>query len=174
MVLMGDLDGSRWACVLCGRPLLWLSPSYLLHSGGPMPTALLICGSDWVSPLFLPAIVPFLVNVGRCGHVKGDSAAFSTALSWTKVHVKKLYLFGIIFKSFVGFDFKTCMFIMWSAGFLLTLSTLRMLILTYIYIYFWFSAKSNRPSHWKATAYLSYQRLSSECSFFFVSEQINK
>lgn len=52
---------------------------------------------------------PIFSQLGHCGHVKGDSAA---PLNGTKVHVKKLYLFGIIFKSFVGFDFKTCMFIM--------------------------------------------------------------
>lgn len=41
-------------------------------------------------------------------------------------------------------------FITRSTGFLLTLSTLRIVI-------FWSAAKSNKPSHWKATAYLCFQ-----------------
>lgn len=49
---------------------------------------------------------PVLVD-GGTGHVKGDSVVFSSTNC--KVHVKKPS-FCIIFKSFVGFDFKTVLY----------------------------------------------------------------
>lgn len=135
---MGDLDGWRWACVLCGWPLLWLSPSYLFSTeGGPIPSAPLICGQDLISPplVFPSRNRPSVVNCS-IGNVTGDSLGFFPPIylffshfnqlqSWCK---EAVFLVSSLNRwwDLISRHGKV---IIWSSRFLLTLSTLRMFII---------------------------------------------
>lgn len=81
MVLMGDLDGPRWACVLCGRPSL-LSPP---QQGSDPHRPSYLAGSPRFLRFSFPESSQF-GELGPRGRVKGDSVAFPIS---TSVHVKK-------------------------------------------------------------------------------------
>lgn len=74
------------------RPLLWPPASYLLHSRGPVPTVPLIWVPAPSSPL--PSRKPPI-------YIQLAASFFAPA------HAKFTWR-SVLFKSFVGFDFKTC------------------------------------------------------------------
>lgn len=103
-------------------------------------------------------------EMGHGGHVKGDSVAFWFS-SFQPKFMYRSHVFSIVFKPFVGFDFKACYIhntISWVSADLINLED----------VYPWLAAKSNRPSHWKATVYLCFQCLLSE-RFFRAGEKQN-